>query len=316
MNCTNCNAPLEPNAKFCGECGHLVSEKAVHASSELQCTNCGAGIEPGFEFCGECGHPVSAKPLSSEPIHPEATLIEQFPSPPMAKPPAEVRSTPTREPKEPVAPSPPSAAPTVMAQDVTPPPSPPPQRAAAPPPRMTPQPAAVQHAQEPPKKKMSGCTIVLILLAVVIVCCVGSLAVGWYFINNAEYDFSSSGFDMPFLDQFQEGDLPFLDQFLGQDTQDELFDDFFSDQVGLTLQNSSDIPACFVYISPSVSDDWGDDWLGDDEVISPGDTMIFQLEPNQLVDIYTLDCNGDLLYEEYEIDLSSEDVLIILEPGP
>jgi hypothetical protein len=203
-----------------------------------------------------------------------------------------------------------------MAQDITPPPSPPPQRGAAPPLEMTPQPAPVQHAQEPPKKKMSGCTIVLILLAVVTVCCVGSLAVGWYFISNAEYEFSSSGFDIPFLDQFQEGDLPFLDQFLDQDTQDEFFDDFFSGQVGLTLQNSSDIPACFVYISPNVSDDWGEDWLGDDDVIPPGDSKTFRLEPNQLVDIYTLDCNGDLLYEEYEIDISSEDVLIILEPGP
>jgi hypothetical protein len=130
-----------------------------------------------------------------------------------------------------------------------------------------------------------------------------------------DLSYSSTGLDIPFLEQLQDGEIPFLDQFLGDVTPEAVFDDFFSSQTNLNLQNNFTVPACFVYISPSTSDEWGDDWLGDEEVIPPGDTKTFQLEPNQLIDVYILDCNGDLLYESYEIDLSAEEVLVILEPG-
>jgi hypothetical protein len=168
--------------------------------------------------------------------------------------------------------------------------------------------------QEPPKKGRSGCRIFLIIIGVVVICCVGTMAIGWYAVNNMEFDYSTSGFE--FLEQFQDGGIPFLDQFLGEPTQDEFFDDFFGTQVNLTLRNDFAIPACFVYISPSDSDEWGDDWLGGEEIIDPGATRTFQFTPDQSVDVSVLDCDGNLIYEEYQITLTGEEMFITLESTP
>lgn len=46
--CINCEAPLKKDAKFCGECG----TKQV---SEKTCGNCGKANKPTAKFCGECG---------------------------------------------------------------------------------------------------------------------------------------------------------------------------------------------------------------------------------------------------------------------
>jgi hypothetical protein len=175
--------------------------------------------------------------------------------------------------------------------------------------------------QEPPKKGRSGCRIILIILGLVVICCVGTTAVGWYVLNNMEIDYSTSGFEFleqfqdegfPFLDQLFNGDVPFLDQFPGDPTQD----DFFGTQVNLTLRNDFAIPACFVYISPSDSDDWGDDWLGEEEIIDPGSTKTFQFTPDQSVDVSVLDCDGNLIFEEYLITLTGEEVFIALDSTP
>jgi hypothetical protein len=236
----------------------------------MNCSYCNSPLEPNAKFCGECGSPV-----------------EQ--------------------------PAPPPPAPTVMAQDQQPqpkPPEPPPPAAAAQ------QPVYQPIPQEAPKQRRSGCTIIVVILAILAVCCLGTVAVGWYFLDNAEFDFSSSGLDMPFLDRLRNGDFPFLEQFFGEGTQEPIFDSITNGQVNLTLENRFDVPVCYVFISPSSSDEWGDDWLGDQEVISPGNSKTFQLEANQLMDISTHDCNGDLLSEKYEIDLSNEEILIILSPEP
>ena len=44
--CPACNAPVDPHAKFCPECGATLS---------AHCKNCGAKLEPGAKFCPECG---------------------------------------------------------------------------------------------------------------------------------------------------------------------------------------------------------------------------------------------------------------------
>lgn len=141
------------------------------------------------------------------------------------------------------------------------------------------------------------------------------MAIGWYAINNMEIDYSTTGFDFleqldseGFFDQFRQGEFSFS----GDPTQD----DFFGTQVDLTLRNDFSFPACFVYISPTDSDDWGDDWLGEEEVIGPGASRTFQFAPDQSVDISVLDCDGNLIYEEYQIILSGEEVFITLESTP
>ncbi len=71
-NCTNCGAPLEPDAAFCVICGAQVSaapnangtvlvQQAQSASPSIPsvCHSCGAPLEPGAAFCVVCGATVS-----------------------------------------------------------------------------------------------------------------------------------------------------------------------------------------------------------------------------------------------------------------
>lgn len=52
--CPHCNADINANAKFCGECGKSVQEEKV------PCINCKAMIAKNAKFCGECGTPQNA----------------------------------------------------------------------------------------------------------------------------------------------------------------------------------------------------------------------------------------------------------------
>ena len=49
MNCPHCQALIQSNAKFCGECGKAVQKKKV------PCISCQAEINEDAKFCGECG---------------------------------------------------------------------------------------------------------------------------------------------------------------------------------------------------------------------------------------------------------------------
>jgi len=63
------------------------------------------------------------------------------------------------------------------------------------------------------------------------------------------------------------------------------------------------IDVCYVFISPANSEEWGDDWLGVDEIIPPGDSRTFTM-PAGLYDLMALDCEDNLLAEEYDASLS------------
>lgn len=80
------------------------------------------------------------------------------------------------------------------------------------------------------------------------------------------------------------------------------------------VENNSDIPICFIFISPSDSNDWGEDWLGDDEIIQPGESITFWVLPNQAVDMRVLDCDGDLMNEQYGIQITKEGITYTLSP--
>jgi len=76
--------------------------------------------------------------------------------------------------------------------------------------------------------------------------------------------------------------------------------------VELVAYNESSIELCYIYISPTTSDDWGDDWLGDKEVISPGDGIrIFYVAPG-VYDLLARDCDGEDVAAENEIELDSQ----------
>lgn len=46
--CIKCNAELDDNAEFCGQCGAAQSKKKT-------CSKCHSALEDGFQFCPHCG---------------------------------------------------------------------------------------------------------------------------------------------------------------------------------------------------------------------------------------------------------------------
>ena len=73
--------------------------------------------------------------------------------------------------------------------------------------------------------------------------------------------------------------------------------------VEVDVANEGLIPVCFVYISPSQAENWGQDELGPAEIIDLGDVRTFFL-PATTYDLLIEDCDGEALAEEYELDMS------------
>ena len=73
----------------------------------------------------------------------------------------------------------------------------------------------------------------------------------------------------------------------------------------LFVDNPSDTEVCYIFISPTSGDDWGDDWMGENETIMTGRTRIFYVRPGTY-DIMARDCDDEIMAEEYEVDLSSD----------
>ncbi|MDF2556758.1 MAG: hypothetical protein K0R71_586 [Bacillales bacterium] len=60
--CQKCNAMMEAEKRFCGNCGHDSHQKTVKKQdekkkeeTEISCSNCGCSLEKGMKFCPECG---------------------------------------------------------------------------------------------------------------------------------------------------------------------------------------------------------------------------------------------------------------------
>ena len=75
--------------------------------------------------------------------------------------------------------------------------------------------------------------------------------------------------------------------------------------VRLMVSNESSTEVCYVYISPTTGDDWGDDWMGERENLQPGKLRLFYVEPDTY-DLQAEDCDGEVLTEEYEVDLTED----------
>jgi hypothetical protein len=73
----------------------------------------------------------------------------------------------------------------------------------------------------------------------------------------------------------------------------------------LFVDNTSDTEVCYIFLSSSTGDDWGDDWMGSNETIMAGRTRIFYVRPGTY-DMMARDCNDEVLSEQYEVDLSSD----------
>ena len=75
--------------------------------------------------------------------------------------------------------------------------------------------------------------------------------------------------------------------------------------VRLTVINDSSTEVCYIFISASNGDDWGDDWMGDMESLPPGGFRAFYVKAGTY-DLQAADCDENSLIEEYEVDLQSD----------
>lgn len=73
----------------------------------------------------------------------------------------------------------------------------------------------------------------------------------------------------------------------------------------LTIKNNTRTKICYVYISPATDEEWGDDWLGRDEMIRPRQQQEFPVTAG----VYALlvqDCNGNDISELSDVELSED----------
>ena len=75
--------------------------------------------------------------------------------------------------------------------------------------------------------------------------------------------------------------------------------------VRLLVENQSSVEICYLHISLSTADDWGQDWLGDIESLQAGNTRIFYLTPGTY-DLQVADCDNNTMSEEYTVELTED----------
>jgi len=75
--------------------------------------------------------------------------------------------------------------------------------------------------------------------------------------------------------------------------------------VVLRMDNASGQEACYVFISPSSGDSWGEDWMGDKESIQDGESRLFYLAPDTY-DLLAQDCDDNTIVEEYDIAITQD----------
>ncbi len=81
------------------------------------------------------------------------------------------------------------------------------------------------------------------------------------------------------------------------------------DKVPILVTNDTEVDIGFLYISPTESEDWGENWLGD-EVIPAGISKFFFAEPDTY-DLMAIDLEGETVIEEYEIEVDGERHFVI-----
>jgi S1-C subfamily serine protease len=75
--------------------------------------------------------------------------------------------------------------------------------------------------------------------------------------------------------------------------------------VDLTVKNESRVEVCYVQIAAHQAENWGQDRLGTEETLKPGDQRTFTFA-SSVYDMLLSDCDGNALLEEYSIDLTRD----------
>ena len=81
----------------------------------------------------------------------------------------------------------------------------------------------------------------------------------------------------------------------------------------IVVENYSGVPVCFLFISSSFDDDWGDDWLGSTGMIESGESLTFWVLADQTVDLRAEDCDGGY-DEQFDIYVPAEGITYMLNP--
>jgi hypothetical protein len=56
--------------------------------------------------------------------------------------------------------------------------------------------------------------------------------------------------------------------------------------------NNSSVEICYLYISPTTSNEWGQDWLGTENTVPPGSSFTVRSVPPGNYDLRADDCTG------------------------
>lgn len=127
-------------------------------------------------------------------------------------------------------------------------------------------------------------------------------------------------------DTYASGDIALSAISFSADPVKVLFDDLIVQSIGnpyqygdrtpypVTITNNSAREICSVYISPNENDSWGENWLTGSKTFGAGDTLTFEDNLNQVVDIQVEGCDTTRLYEGYSIDLAVNSQITVNEP--
>ena len=84
-------------------------------------------------------------------------------------------------------------------------------------------------------------------------------------------------------------------------------------QVSVDVVNSTAVEVCYVWLSPSTSQNWGPDDLGADTTLPPGASATLTVV-GATYDVSAADCDFNTVSEEYDIDLTNGGT-VTLTPG-
>jgi len=81
----------------------------------------------------------------------------------------------------------------------------------------------------------------------------------------------------------------------------------------VTVINQTGSTICYLYVSPSTSDEWGADQLGTNNVIGAGQSFTLTVQPGTY-DLRAEDCEGNALAEQYNVALGQFTWTVVAAP--
>jgi hypothetical protein len=86
-----------------------------------------------------------------------------------------------------------------------------------------------------------------------------------------------------------------------------------TDLISVTFINMTQQDVCFLYISPVESDQWGEDWLGAETVLYPGESIVIEGIEQRRYDVKAEDCENDEVWSASGIRLADGKIVEIWE---